>query len=159
MIILLLAALIIPAYSVLQSKAEAANCTTNLRGLYAAAHSSLQDSGQWPKITAQNIHSREYAEQWLAALSKYGVAHKNWICPSVQRFLRNPDYTKTESIRLDYFATPFGNTQASPLRHQTHPWFLERASIHGDGQLIILANGQVRSHKEISQGGGIMPDW
>ena len=37
----------------------------------------------------------------------------------------------------------------TPFKWPTHPWFVERGDVHGDGQLVIFTNSEVKSLKEI----------
>jgi type II secretory pathway pseudopilin PulG len=148
-IVFILVTMLFPVVRGVQGKAERQNCVSNLRSLYSAASAHVQDQGDWPQVEAKNVHQPGYALAWRQALAPYGIAPLNWICPSVQRELHNPDYAKPTSARIDYLATPFGPGKLTPYKWPTHPWFVERGDVHGDGQLVIFANSEVRSLKEI----------
>lgn len=148
-IVAIVVTMIIPLVRGLQSKAERANCTANLRTLYVAADAFVQQQGYWPQIPPADTYGAEHALAWIAALEPYSVGRVNWICPSVQRQLRNPDYSRNENARIDYLATPFDTGSRSPYKWPTQPWFIERGDVHGEGQMLIFANGQIKSLREV----------
>lgn len=142
----ILAVMAIGTYTSLQGKAERASCVNNLRGLYAATASYVDEQGQWPQISTKDVQNLEYAKAWIAALSRYGIGPTNWICKSVQFALHGQDYMKYP--RVDYIAMPFGPGARDAYRWANQPWFVERGDMHGDGNLMIFPNGQVRSLQE-----------
>jgi prepilin-type N-terminal cleavage/methylation domain-containing protein len=146
-VILILPVIVLQVTGTIKDKAERANCTSNLRNLYTGASSYLQDHQEWPQIR-ESPNSTEYAQKWLAALTKYGITERNWLCPSVQRQMKNSQPLTGTDFRADYFATPFNNKPSTPYRWSTQPWFVERGNVHGDGNLMIFASGQVKSLKE-----------
>ena len=148
-VIAILITMIVPVVRGVLGKAERANCATNLKNLYVGGASYLQDRGEWPQIPAKDIRSPGYALMWIRAFEPYGFGRINWLCPSVQRQLKNPDYKQDKNARIDYLATPFGPNPILPHKWPTQPWFVERGDVHGDGQLVIFANGQVKSLTEI----------
>ena len=150
-VIAILGALSIQAYAFLIERAQRVNCTTNLKSLYTAASAYTNDYKSWPQVSTTNVQDPSYAQAWMAALAPYQITAANWICPSVQRLLKNPDYMQPENIRLDYFATPFDANPVSPSKYPTQPWFVERGNMHGDGNLMIFASGQVKSLNEALQ--------
>jgi type II secretory pathway pseudopilin PulG len=139
--------LIIDGYTSLRAKAERAACQNNLRGLHVAASGYVTDHNSWPQIPTTDLKNPEYALAWIAAFKPYGLAPINWICPSVQHALGNMNYNVYP--RLDYFGTPFDSSPRAPFLYPTHPWFTERGDMHGDGNLVVFANGSVRSLKEV----------
>ncbi len=145
----ILIVLLMPAFAAVQARAARANCVNNLRGLYTGANLYLQERQHWPQIKAKSIRDPQYALDWVAALSPYQIAHKNWICTTVQRQLRSPDYTKGESARIDYYGTPFDTKPQTPFKWSAQPWFIERGDVHGDGQLLIFADGQITSLQDV----------
>ena len=102
-IIALLATMIIPMMGEMRSRMQRANCVNNLRGLYVAASSCLDASGQWPQVSATLVKTdpTEYARQWYAALKPYGIAPVNWVCPTIQSSLGSPDLNKPDGARVD----------------------------------------------------------
>jgi prepilin-type N-terminal cleavage/methylation domain-containing protein len=147
-IIAIMSVFIIQAYSYLMMRAQGVSCTNNLKNLYAASSSYVMDNQSWPQVSTADLTGTGYAQGWIDALAPYKIGKINWVCPTVQRLLNNPDLTQPENIRVDYFATPFDSNVTSPSRYPTQPWFIENANVHGDGNLMIFANGQVKSLNE-----------
>ena len=155
----ILFAMSVQIYASIRQKAERALCQGNLRNLYATASAYLMDQKQWPQVAATDLKNPQYALDWINTFKPYGLTSKNWICPSVQYALGNINYDVFP--RLDYFPAGFGDGPRTPYLYPSHPWFVERGDVHGDGNLAILANGQVKSLQEIvrdSQSGGAV-DW
>jgi prepilin-type N-terminal cleavage/methylation domain-containing protein len=148
-IISILAVLSIQGYAALIYRAQGVNCTNNLRNLYAACSSYVQDNQTWPQIPTTNADKPAFAQAWINALAPYKIQAVNWICPSIQRLLGNPDYTQPQNVRIDYGATPFPPGLTAPTRYPTQPWFAESASVHGDGNLIIYANGDLKTLNQV----------
>jgi len=71
-IIAILAALLLPVFSSLRSRAQRVQCTANLRSLYLAANVYVQQNGSWPQITISDSDTAEqdYANAWIAALAR-----------------------------------------------------------------------------------------
>lgn len=144
-IITILSLFALPLYEGLEAKAAKANCSSNLKGLYVAASGHLQDKGQWPQIDPALLEASEksYFKAWIKAFEPYGVSHKSWICPTIQRAFNDPPYWEDEHFRTDYVAMPFDARQFAPHEYTTQPWFLEKADAHGDGNLLIYGDGSV----------------
>ena len=145
----ILLAMILPGFTYLRSRAERTNCAQNLRNIYIGATIYIQDHGSWPQIDATTLNTPAYPEAWVKALEPYNLSAPNWVCPSVQRALHNPDLTKAETQRIDYLGTPFGSERNLPYKFSRQPWFIERGDVHGDGQLIVFPSGEVKSLKEV----------
>lgn len=149
LIIGILLAMILPGFGYFRNRAERSKCLQNLRNLYVCTTSYLQDHGSWPQIDPGTLNTPAYPEAWVKALEPYHLSEQNWVCPSVQRLLNNPDLTKSETRRIDYLATPFGDERHLPYKYPRQPWFIERGDMHGDGQLILFPDGKVQSLKEV----------
>ena len=149
LIVGILLAMILPGFGYLRNKAERSKCLQNLRNLYVGMTVYLQDHGSWPQIDPGSLNTPEYPQAWIKILEPYNLSTQNWVCPSVQRALNNPDLTKPATRRIDYFATPFGEERNLPYKYPRQPWFIERGDMHGDGQLILFPTGQVQSLKEV----------
>lgn len=147
----LLFLMILPIYPKIADTLEKYNCANNLRALHTAASAYIQDHQSWPQVANRNIFSPEHAREWEAALEDYGIDRKNWVCPTIQKKLENPDLTDDRNFRLDYIATPFGPSQFEPFKYSTQPWFAERADVHGDGNLLIFPDGRVIPASEFFQ--------
>jgi type II secretory pathway pseudopilin PulG len=148
-IVFIVAAMLLPAFRTIQGRAERQNCVGNLKSLYAAGSAYVQDQGHWPQVDTKDVHRPTYALQWIQAFTPYGISAPNWICPTVQRQLHDPDYKNPSNARVDYLATPFDDGPRTPYKWPTHPWFVERGDVHGDGQMVIFTNAEVKSLKEI----------
>ncbi len=146
-VMLILATMVMGSYLSIRDKARRSLCQNNLRNLHVAGVGYLTDhENVWPQVPTNDLKDPNYALSWISAFRPYGMAPINWICPSVQAAL-GIDYNVYP--RLDYFATPFAPTPRAASRYATQPWFVERADIHGDGNLVIFANGQVKSLQEV----------
>ena len=149
-VIAILAAMITGVTMEMRGRADRAKCVQNLKSLYTATANYLQQQGSWPQIDPSD--QTLSAKAWVATLQPMGLAQINWICPTVQRVLNNPDFTKNENYRIDYIANPFDDKPMTPYLWQHHPWFVERGSVHGSGgNLMIWSNGQIVTLEEALQ--------
>jgi type II secretory pathway pseudopilin PulG len=150
-IVTLLTTMMIPVVAGIRSRMERANCVNNLRGLYVAASAYVDSIGRWPQVSPQLIKGDppEYARQWYAALESFQIAPINWVCPTIQRDLGGVDLKSRKGARVDYLATPFDSEPLSPRKYPKQPWFIERGDMHGDGNLLVQANGRLTSLTEI----------
>lgn len=145
-IIGILAAMTIGVASDIRSRADAAACSANLKNLYAAGAAYVQDNGRWPQISTNTIKIQgdtRYPNAWIAAFKPYNMGQINWICPTVQREMHNPDLSVAANVRIDYIGTPFDNLPNTPFRWPHQPWFMERGAVHPGGNLLIWSNGQI----------------
>ncbi len=150
-VIALLVVMLVPVLRTIQAKAEKARCMTNLRNLSVAANLYVQQNGSWPQIDTALLSGNrtQYAAQWIAALEPFGVSQENWICPTAQRMLKDPDLKNPKNIRVDYNAMPFDDKPRTPFRWSRHPWFIEHNSLHGNGNLIIFTDGSIVEASDI----------
>jgi type II secretory pathway pseudopilin PulG len=149
----ILATLLIPVISSLAARAQRASCTANLRTLYVATESYVQQNGSWPQIPITDSSDEAqaaYAKAWIAALSPFGPGQRSWICPTVQHKLHDPDLSKPENIRIDYRAVYFDDKPITPHKWPRMPWFAETQDVHGNGQLIIFTDGSVSDLKTVA---------
>ena len=154
-IIAVLATLLTAGFSALRARSQRVQCTANLRNLYIAAEAHLQQNGSWPQIfisADSNSPEQDYANAWIAALKPFGPSAKTWICPTIQESIGDPDYTNPSDIRVDYIATPFDDKPMTPHAWSQQPWFAEVADVHGNGQLVVLTDGSIKSTKELTAG-------
>jgi prepilin-type N-terminal cleavage/methylation domain-containing protein len=145
-IVAILAGLLIAVISGLRSRAQRVQCIANLKSLHVGTELFIQQNGSWPQIAIlanRDKTSEEMAALWISALEPFSVPRKTWICPSIQNFLGNPDYTQPENARIDYGMTAFDDKPTSPHEWPRQPWFMERGDAHGNGNLIIFADGSV----------------
>ena len=149
LIIAILLAMLLPGFSYLKSRADRTKCLQNLRNIFVSTSVYIQDHGGWPQIDPTTLNTPAYPEAWIKALEPYNLGTENWICPSVQRAMMNPDLSRKENRRVDYMGTPFGPERHLPFKHARQPWFIERGDMHGDGQLILFPDGTVQSLREV----------
>ncbi len=144
-IIAILSVMGLGVFSEMRTRADKVKCIANLKNLYAGAEAYRQDQGHWPQIDPALLKGTgtQFYEQWIAALKAYGFGLSNWLCPSNQRLLNNPDMTKPKNVRIDYLPTPFDDKPMTPHLWPTQPWFIERGAVHEGGNLLIYTNGQV----------------
>lgn len=148
-VISILGTMAFASYTALRDKARRSSCVNNLLNLHVAMASYLTDQeGIWPQIRTSSLTDPNYAIAWVNALRPYKLAEINWICPSCQAAI-GLDYIKYP--RLDYLATPFGTQPRAAYQYATQPWFIERADIHGDGNMLIFANGSIKSLNQAAQ--------
>lgn len=148
-IIVILITLLLPFAGSIRAKAQRANCINNLKSLYVAANLYTQEQGHWPQVNTATYGTQAFAQSWSDALSRYGIMPVNWICPTIQSSLGNPDVNKPGAVRVDYIGTPFGLDSQAPYRYTTQPWFIEKGDMHGDGNMIIFASGQIASLAQV----------
>jgi prepilin-type N-terminal cleavage/methylation domain-containing protein len=151
-IIGILATLLIPVFSKIRARAQRVQCMANLRSLYIAAESYIQQNGSWPQIPMSDSDSAEndYANAWITALTPFGPTQQTWICPTIQELLQNPDLSKLENVRVDYFATSFDDKPLTPHQWPKQPWFAETGDVHGNGNLIIFTDGSISDLKTVA---------
>ena len=148
-VIAILATMVTGVTVEMRGRAEKVKCIQNLKNIYTGTANYLQQQGSWPQIDSTSHLA--YAKLWVATLKPMGLTEVNWICPTVQRVLNNPDLSTDENYRVDYIATPFDDKPMTPYLWQHQPWFVERGSVHGSGNLIIWANGQIVTLEEALQ--------
>ncbi len=93
-----------------------------------------------PRVQSEGVEPEDFADKWVAALKPYGLTEINWVCPTIQRELQNPDLTNHETARIDYRAMPFDTNPQTPFRWSM-PWFVESGDMHGNGNLMIFPDG------------------
>lgn len=143
LIVAILAVLLFPAFTAVRSRTEKVQSLANLHSLYTGAEAYLQQNGKWPQIDTRLIKTRDYDKAWIAALEPFSISRQSWICPTAQKAMGSPDYTRDEFVRIDYAAMPFDSKTMTPHRWSTQPWFIERGNMHGRGNLIIFTDGHI----------------
>lgn len=143
LVVLILGVMLLPVYSGIERRAQKSGCIANLRSLHVATDLYLQEHHTWPQIKTDGVDPKIVAANWISTLQPYGLSQINWLCPTVQKTLENPDMTDPENTRLDYAASPFDTNPQTPFRWAKQPWFVEMADAHGNGQLILFPDGHV----------------
>lgn len=149
LIVSILIVLLLPVVEQVRSRADAARCAANLRSLYAAAALHVQDKGTWPQVALTAGDFALYSRNWIEALKPYGPDQSSWICPGIQRRLGGPDLSNPDNARIDYIPTAFDDNPRRPSEFPNQPWFGEAGDTHGNGNLLILANGSIRTLNDI----------
>ena len=126
-VIAILTAMITGVTVELRGRADKIKCIQNLKSIYAGTANYLSQQGSWPQFDPSN--QTVYAKEWVAALQPMGLTQINWICPTVQRVLGNPDLNQDANYRIDYIATPFDDKPMTPYLWPHQPWFVERKSV------------------------------
>lgn len=150
----ILAVLLLPVLGHMRARAQTVQCMSNLRALAAATELYIQQKGSWPQIAmGDDSDAAEilFARNWIAALAPYGPTQKTWTCPTVQSLLGNPDLTKPENARIDYGMTTFDDKPMTPHQWPRQPWFAEAQNVHGNGQLIIFADGSISDLETVAK--------
>ena len=152
-IIAILASMLLPVYSGYLSRTEGVKCMANLKNLYVAASGHLLANNSWPQIPSKLLTEEplRYSKSWVNALEPYGAPHPTWICPTRQHKagVSMEDLEKDENYRIDYIGTPYDDKPTSPHRTPRYPWFLEKAGLHGRGNLMILEDGTTTSLSDL----------
>ena len=143
-VIAILLVMIFPLYAQVTRRMERTSCMGNLRGLHTATNLYVQDHRMWPQIGTQGVEPKAVAAAWIGVLQPYGITQPNWICPTMQKLLQNPDMSDPENARIDYTATNFDQNPMTPFRWSTQPWFIETGDVHGNGNLLVFADGHIQ---------------
>jgi prepilin-type N-terminal cleavage/methylation domain-containing protein len=151
-IIGILVTLSLPVISGMRARAQRAQCTANLRSLYVATESYIQQNGSWPQIPISDSDAaeQEYALAWIAALKPFGPTQQTWICPTIQNLSGNPDLSNPDNVRIDYIATSFDDKPTTPHQWPRQPWFGEVGDVHGNGNLIVFTDGSISDLKTVA---------
>jgi prepilin-type N-terminal cleavage/methylation domain-containing protein len=150
-IIGILATLLLPAYAHLRERAQKVQCMANLRSLYVATDLYVQREGHWPQIFIKNYPSpQDYGRAWIDALAPFGIGPKNWICPTIQDLLHDPDYNQPRNARVDYVASGFDDKPTTPHQWPRQQWFIETGDVHGNGNLLIFTDGSIAELDDIA---------
>ena len=140
----ILAALILPNFQSILIRAEGVVCTGKLRNLWAVFSTSLTDGNGWPQVPAAiPIGSTAEQQWWLDFSSKtMGLKSNDWQCPTISRTMRSSSNAIQPSV-ICYLPTLFDNKPGTPRNWASMPWFTEIANAHGNGSLMIRADGSV----------------
>lgn len=151
-VIAILVTLSLPVISGVRARAQRAQCAANLRSLYVATESFIQQNGSWPQISMSDSDSDEleYANAWIAALRPFGPTQQTWICPTLQNLMGNPDLSNPANARIDYNATTFDDKPTTPHQWPRQPWFGEVGDLHGNGNLMVFADGSISDLKTVA---------
>jgi prepilin-type N-terminal cleavage/methylation domain-containing protein len=151
-VVAILGVMAAPLYQQYVIRAARSKCMANLRGLQVAANLYMQDNHHWPQIKNDGITRQVLAAEWMAHFQPYGLTQINWICPTIQQVMGNPDLTNTANVRIDYTATPFDSNPQTPFQWAKQPWFVENGNMHGSGNLIVYPDGHIQQMYDFFKG-------
>jgi type II secretory pathway pseudopilin PulG len=138
----ILATMIFAGYPRLIASAQKTKCMSNLRGLHHTFSSYLTDVGTWPQVPDfENSENDAYEKWWIDLMLKHGVTREMWICPTIRR--AQASLPVSERSFMHYTPTEFDENPITPRRWSSMPWFIEIANAHGQGALIIFADGSI----------------
>ena len=148
-IVAILVTITIPIVERVKNRVAKAKCAGNLRALHTGMAAYLVDKKSWPRIDNRDMRNKRFSLQWVSILEPYGVGRETWVCPTAQAKNHNPDLYDDEIFRIDYIPTPFGQQEIDPHRWTSHPWFIEKGDVHGNGNQLITAEGRVVELREL----------
>jgi prepilin-type N-terminal cleavage/methylation domain-containing protein len=155
-ILAVLAVLLIPELHRYRANAGLVTCTANMRAINLGLRSYLlEHRNVWPQgppVTEGKI----WEEFWLESLKKYGIADKQWLCPTINLSLAARGIPEQERPRVHYLPTMFSNEPGIADRWSTQPWLIERSAVHGHGPLIGFPDGSVRHFEMVLAQQGLL---
>ena len=147
-IIAILASIAFVINSGVRKKAERVQCCENLKSLHMALRSYLIDHKHWPQVNPEfGSQEESYWQQWAERLSDYALPDKVWMCPTHKRV------TKDEFLRYSsYHPMTFDRKSImTPHRWGNMPWVLEIGDNHGNGPLLIMADGRIQASESFEK--------
>lgn len=149
LIILIIAALVVPNFDGWLGRAEQAKCMANMRSVQLGLNGYLNDNNQvWPQGPAPT-ESDAWAQFWVRTLEPYGVAAATWRCPAITRLMGKPGGNEVTGASVHYTPTMFDAQRGSAHRWPTQPWLVERADVHGQGALISFPDGSIKPFNKV----------
>ena len=143
-VVAILLVMLFPVYTQVIRRIERTKCMSNLRSLHVASSLYVQEHRMWPQVATRGLDPKIVASNWISTMQPYGLVQINWICPTQQKLLQNPDLGDPENVRIDYIATPFDRNPMTPMRWASQPWFVESGDVHGNGNLLIFSDGHIQ---------------
>ena len=145
LIVIILAALLVPNYSYFLAKAQEAVCVSRLRNIHTGLALYLDDHEQvWPQ--GPQPETQGWAAFWVQTLQPYKVTQKYWECPTIRKIFRERG---EKSFTLHYVPTLFPATPKIAYRWPTQPWLIEMADAHGQGPLICFPDGSIKPFAKV----------
>jgi prepilin-type N-terminal cleavage/methylation domain-containing protein len=145
-ILSILSTLLLPQISQILPKADRIVCMSRLRELWLHFAPCATEPEGWPQLpSGVREGSIEEERFWIDYSSKtLGVSEKMWHCPTIDRGVRIS--AKTDHLPLiHYLPTLFDSRQGTPNKWPSMPWFSEIGNVHGEGNLVIRADGSIVS--------------
>lgn len=157
LIVLIIAALLVPNAKGLFGKVHEAACMSNMRSIQVALAGYLQDHKDvWPQGPSP-AEEKNWETFWLATLQPFGIAERTWQCPAIRGMLRAQGVDDKSMPRVHYVPTMFDATPGLARRWATHPWLIERANAHGQGALICFPDGSIKAFNKVLAEQGMTP--
>jgi len=105
----------------------------------------------------EDIDQSQIPKFWVQALKDYGGTEKVWTCPSLKRRHAENPRDFFEYPEVHYMPGEFDENPMTPNKWPGMPWAMEIGSMHGDGNILIRADGGIRNLnqllKEMGDGG------
>jgi hypothetical protein len=143
-ILAILISLLFPALRSVMPLLDKAECESRLYGLWVMFAPCATEPEGWPQVPKGiKIGTREEQQWWLDYSSNtLGVPKKLWRCPAIERASARAQ--KGDEVPLiHYLPTLFDSRPGTPNKWPGMPWFSEIGNVHGQGNLVIRADGSV----------------
>lgn len=151
LIVLILAAFLLPNYPKILAAVQKAVCVSNMRSIHVGLSSYLQDHRDvWPQGPRPE-QTAAWEKFWIGTLEKQGVSPRTWRCPAISGRIATSEQagSKTEEMHMHYAPTMFDDTPGIARKWTTQPWLIERADVHGAGPLICFPDGSVKDLRKV----------
>jgi type II secretory pathway pseudopilin PulG len=145
LIVIILAALLVPNYSYFVTKAQEVVCLSRMRNIHAGLVLYLDDNRfVWPQ--GPRPEEPGWTDFWVRTLEPLGVPRRYWQCPTIRKLMREQ---RERDFTLHYVPTLFPDTPRIAYRWPTQPWLIEIADAHGRGPLICFPDGSIKPFSKV----------
>ncbi len=150
LIVLILAAFLLPNYPRILAAVQKAVCVSNMRSIHVGLSSYLQDHGDvWPQGPPPE-QTKAWEKFWINTLEKQEIPAGTWRCPTISTQTAAGQTAQQSSEPLMHYApTMFDATPGIARRWATQPWLIERADAHGAGPLICFPDGSIKDLRKV----------
>jgi hypothetical protein len=136
--------LAIQGYSKIIASVAKGKCIGNLRNLHVCFAAYIQDNGYWPQQPRfSSAQSQQYQDWWLNTMDPYTQSREVWKCPLLKKL--GAYDSEGEKLKIHYTPTRFDARPTTPYRWEKQPWLIEVSNIHGNGPLLLMPDGSIRS--------------
>ncbi|HEY5705512.1 MAG TPA: type II secretion system protein [Terrimicrobiaceae bacterium] len=143
-IIAILATLATQAYPRVVASIAKGRCMGNLRNLHVSFAAYIQDNGYWPQQPDfSSAYSKQYQDWWLNTMDVYTDSREVWKCPLLKKL--GAYDSEGKPLEIHYTPTRFDARPTTPYRWAKQPWLIEVSNIHGNGPLLLMPDGSIRS--------------
>lgn len=127
-------------------------CMSNMRSLHVSFESFVQDHGIWPPGPSFDDEDMVKTEDWwFQQMDPYTGSRKVWLCPVLQNGRLKAPGSDTP-VQMHYMPTQFDGAKMAPYRWPKQPWLVEIANAHGQGALVLLPDGSIKSTRQMING-------